>query len=209
MSMFYRLLLDDYSAASFTSFDKNYFGTLEQINEFFESMKADEKLAERQKYILSIYDQYLAGNKKITHNVAYREVPFLVPAKVIGTQKSELTDYSWDHLNTWHWTYKMKCGIVVCDHIWFSCQGRYSRCIQATFTDLQYDGLLGKYEPLGDVFWGYPGQIVASNGNIRNRLYVEEKVFKNKAEALNDRINFIHSPDPDFSRVLEDIFGDG
>lgn len=209
MSRYYRLLLDDYSAASFTTFDKAYYGTLEQIGEFFNAIREDEKLAKRQEYILSIHDQYLAGNKKITHNVAYREVPFLVPAKVLGTAKSELSDYSWDHLNTWRWTYRMKCGIVVCDHIWFSCQGKYSRCIQANFTDLQYDGLLGKYEPLGDAFWGYPKQITGANGNLRNRLYVEEKVFKTKADALNDQIEFIHSPNPDFSSVLEDIFGDG
>ena len=44
MGRFYRLLLDDYSAASFTSFDKDYYGTLEEINEFFEEMKKDKEL---------------------------------------------------------------------------------------------------------------------------------------------------------------------
>ena len=43
MSRYYRLLLDDYSAASFTSFDKDYFGTLEQIDGFFQAIKADEE----------------------------------------------------------------------------------------------------------------------------------------------------------------------
>lgn len=209
MSRYYRLLLDDYSAASFTSFDKDYFGTLEEINEFFESMKADKELAERQKYVLSVYDQYLAGNKTISHNVAYREVPFLVPAKVLGMAKSELTDYSWEHLNTWRWTYEMRCGIVVSDHIWFSCYGRYTRCVKANFTNLQYTVPFGKYKPLGDVFWGYPCQITGKNGTLRNRLYVVEKWFKNKTEAMDDQEKFKQSPDPDFSRVLDDIFGDG
>lgn len=70
MSRYYRLLLDDYSAASFTSFDKDYYGTLEQINAFFEEMKSDEEIAKRQKYVIDIYEQYLAGNKKISHSVA-------------------------------------------------------------------------------------------------------------------------------------------
>ena len=48
MSRYYRLLLDDYSAASFTSFDKDYFGTLEQIDGFFQAIKADEDMAKRQ-----------------------------------------------------------------------------------------------------------------------------------------------------------------
>lgn len=209
MARFYRLLLDDYSAAAFTSFDKDYFGTLEQIDEFFESIKADKKFAERQKYVLSIYEQYLAGNKSITHNVAYRDVPFLVPAKVLGTAKSELTDYSWEHLNTWRWPYDMKCDLVVSDHIWFSCYGKYTRCIKVDFTNLQYKVTLNKYEPLGDVIWGYPCQITGKNGNLRNRFYVVEKWFKNKAEAMNDQTKFKEYPDPDFSRVLDDIFGDG
>ena len=50
MSRYYRLMLDDFSAASFTSFDKEYYGTLEQINAFFEEMKSDEEIAKRQKY---------------------------------------------------------------------------------------------------------------------------------------------------------------
>lgn len=44
---YYRLLFDDYSAASFTSFDKDYYGSLEQINEFFEEIKKDDELAKR------------------------------------------------------------------------------------------------------------------------------------------------------------------
>lgn len=100
MSRYYRLLLDDYSAASFTSFDKDYFGTLKQIDGFFQAIKADEDVAKCQEYILSIYEQFLAGKKTISHNVAYREVPFLVPAKILGEHNSVLIDYSWEHLNT-------------------------------------------------------------------------------------------------------------
>lgn len=103
----------------------------------------------------------------------------------------------------------MKCDIVVCDHIWFSCCGKYSRCVQVDFTNLQYGNDIEGFKPLGDMIWGYPGQIIGSNGDLRSRLYVEEKVFKNKAEAFNDRIEFIHSPKPNFSKFLDDIFGDG
>ena len=42
MARFYRLLLDDYSAASFTSFDKDYFGTLEVIDGLFKAIREDE-----------------------------------------------------------------------------------------------------------------------------------------------------------------------
>lgn len=100
MARFYRLLLDDYMAASFTSFDKDYFGTLEDIDGLFKAIREDEDTAERFQDILSVYDQYLSGNTKVTHNVAYRDVPFLVPAKVLGAETSVLTNYSWEHVNT-------------------------------------------------------------------------------------------------------------
>ena len=108
MARFYRLLLDDYSAASFTSFDKDYFGTLEDIGGLFKAIREDEDTAERFQDILSVYDQYLSGNTKVTHNVAYRDVPFLVPAKVLGAETSVLTDHSWEHVNTWDCIYKVK-----------------------------------------------------------------------------------------------------
>lgn len=209
MSRYYRLLLDDYAAPSFTSFDKDYYGTLEDINSFFEEIKSDEEIAKRQRYIISVYEKFLAGNKSIRHSVAYREVPFLIPAKVLAEATTQLTDYSWEHLNTWSWPYNLKCDKAECKHIWFSCYKRYSRCIQVLFENLQYENTIGNYEPLGDMIWGYPGIIAGSKGNLRNTLFVEEKVFKNKAEALADRDLFITSPDHNFSKVLDDIFGDG
>ena len=42
-----------------------------------------------------------------------------------------------------------------------------------------------------------------------HRMYVIEKAFKNKNEALLDMENFKKSPDIEFKYVLNDIFGDG
>ena len=41
---YYRLELDDYSAAVFTSFGKYYYGTLEDLRCFFGELAHDEKL---------------------------------------------------------------------------------------------------------------------------------------------------------------------
>lgn len=209
MARLYRLKLDDYSAASFTSFSKNYFGTLEQLKGLFDDIRSDKETAERFSDILSVFDRYLAGEKKLTHNVAYREVPFLVHAKVLGTATSELTDYKWTHFNTWELPYFMKCKKAESTHIWVSCHGEYLRCILTQFTNLKYGTDEKEYEPLGGMIWGYPGQIQGKRGNLHNQLYVVEKVFKNKAEALADQANFATNPDPDFSTILDDVFGDG
>lgn len=202
-------MLDDFSAAAFTSFDKDYYGTLSDIRNFFEAMKADEDIAKQQQYEISIYERYIAGEKKIRHTVAYREVPFLVPAKILCTESSIITDHSWTHINTWQCPYYMKFDRAESIHIWVSCCGKYSRCIRTKFRNLQYKNTLGNYTALGDMMLGYPCQIDGETGNLFSRLWVEEKSFKNKSAALIDHQNFTTNPDPIFSKVLDDIFGDG
>ena len=209
MARYYRLLLDDYSAASFTSFSKEYFGTLEQLKGLLDDIGSDKKTAERYADIRSTFDRFLAGENNLTHNVAYQEVPFLVYAKVLGMETSVLTDYKWEHLNTWRWPYFMKCDKAESTHLWLCCHGAYRRCIRTKFTSLQYGIDEESYELLGGMIWGYPEQIQGKRGNLSNQQYVVEKSFESKAEALEDRTNFINNPDPDFSRILEDIFGDG
>lgn len=206
---YYRLLFDDYSAASFTSFDKDYYGTLEQINEFFEEIKKDEELAKRQEYIISVYEKHLAGQKNISYKVAYREAPFIIPAKLLGEKTSVHINLSWEHLNTWRWPYIMKCDKAECRHIWLSCYGKYSRCIKANFTNLRYENTEGEFKKLGDMLWGLPGQISGIDGDLFNRLFVEEKVFKNKKEAMLDFEQFEKTNDINFTEILNDIFGDG
>ena len=103
----------------------------------------------------------------------------------------------------------MKCDRAESTHLWISCYGKYSRCIQTRFTNLYYDGIGSGFRKHTGSAWGFPHQIECEGINTFCRLFVMEKTFKNKAEALNDRINFMHNPDPIFDRVLDDIFGNG
>ena len=207
MSAFYRLLLDDYSAASFTSFSKNYYGTLTQLEDFFNYLKSDKKTADRD--VVKAYERYLAGEKDVTHNVAYRQVPFLTPVEVLGEKSHTMENFAWEHLNTWRWPYDMRFDRAECRHLWICCEDEYVRCISAKFRNLQYEQFDGKYDSLGGMIWGYPGQIVGRNGDLHTRLFVDEKFFSSKEDAMKDKENFERVPDPDFSRILDDIFGDG
>lgn len=44
---YYRILLDDYSAASFTSFDKAYFGTMSDLEGWIKAIEVEKCFAER------------------------------------------------------------------------------------------------------------------------------------------------------------------
>lgn len=209
MGRYYRLLLDDYSAASFTSFSKTYFGQMKDLDGFFLAIQTDEERAKDFERLLTVYEQYKAGDKKITHNVAYQEVPFLVPAKILGSETSILTNYSWKHTNTWDCIYEMRCEKAESNHIWVSCHGQYSRCIRTRFTNLEYKNTVEEYTSHDGWMWGFPHQLEYDPPITESRLFVVEKVFKNKAEAMTDRLNFIRNPDPVFDSVLDDLFGDG
>ncbi len=148
----YRPELDDYSCPSFVNSSKNYFGTLEQLKGFFDNIRSDMKTAERYSDILSVFDRFLAGEKNLTHGVAFREFLFLVYAKVLGTATSELNNHKWEHLNTWDCTYYIKCKKAESKHIWVSCHGKYLRCIVTEFTDIEYsidEGM--EYDSLGSI----------------------------------------------------------
>lgn len=208
MVAFYRLLLDDYSTPSFVSFDKSYYGTEEQFASFFQALKEDEQTAKRQEYLLSVYDQYAAGNKSVCHNVAYHDVPFLVPAKLLRTKQTTLVNHSWEHTNTWGHPYYMKCDKADCTHVLLSCEGKYARCILVEFENLVYQSPIRGWVPPGSA-WGFPHQLELNTTGAFTRLYVEEKLFDSKTDAFKDWEAFNQSPDPVFKRVLDDLFGDG
>lgn len=46
-SVYYRLELDDYSAAAFTSFGKYYYGTLDEIRDFIDKLCSNEDFGDR------------------------------------------------------------------------------------------------------------------------------------------------------------------
>lgn len=206
---YYRLCLEEYSTPAFTSFGKYYFGTLEMIDEFIQTLKEDEDWSRSFHRLISAYEKFCEGDRKVTHIVAFQEVPFLVPAKLLGEDFSVQEEIEWEHLNTWRWIYDMKCNKAESEHIWFSCRGEYFRCIKTSFTDLQYKNTLGDYTPIHERFWGHPGVLKPNMTNVESRFFVIEKTFKNKVQTLEDMNTFRNEKKPNFTGIINDIFGDG
>ncbi len=206
---YYRLTLDDYSAASFTSFSKDYYGTLEQITELIEALRDNKDRQDTYQALKEPFDKFMSGDKYVMHNVAYRDVRFLSPVKVLGMANSKLTNATWEHINTWGYPYNFKCDYAKCEHIWISGFGKYCRVVKVHFTNLQMENTLGEYRKAGCMLWGFPGQITGENGNLHNRLLVEEKVFKNRMEALEDYLAFQENKNTNFKEFVNDIVGDG
>ena len=206
---YYRLELDDYSAASFTSFGKDYFGTLEDILGFINALEQDDDFCKSQESLISTYHKYEQGEKKVRHNVAYQDVPFLVRTKVLHREHRQYRDLRWEHLNTWRWPYYMRCSQADTEHIWLKCGKKFYRCVKVRFTDLEYEGLDDQWDPLGGMLWGYPEMIEYEKPLLWNRLAVVEKYFDSLEDLQADIDAFVEKPDPEFSRFCDDIFGDG
>ena len=83
----YRLELDDMATPAFTSFGKYYYGTLEQIRTFIQALEEADYLGDHSKELIVAFHAYEAGQTDVRHNVAYREVPLLVPVTVLHEEQ--------------------------------------------------------------------------------------------------------------------------
>ena len=207
-SVYYRLELDDYSAAAFTSLGKYYYGTLDEIRDFIAQLSNDD-FHDRFSELISAFQAFEFGQHEVTHQVAYRETPLLVPAQLLHKEKITLDNYAWEHLNTWRWPYSMRCEKVESEHFWFACDREYFRATKAVFTNLQYAGAIGQWKDVGNMLWGFPCILAGGPAGFRNLLGEPERRFQSRAEAQKDWAAFIIKPDPDYKEFCNDIFGDG
>ena len=203
---YYRLELDYYSAPSFTSFGKYYYGTPDEFRCLFNALARNEKFNKRFKDLIQVFDK---DQQDLELHDAYKGMPFLVPVCLLHKEKIVLENYEWTHINTWECPYYMRCDRVESEHFWFVCDGEYHRVTKAIFTKLQYAATIGQWSDVGSMFWGFPGILFGDLSGCWNRLAEPEKHFQTCAEAQQDWESFSNTPDPNYSEFCNDIFGDG
>lgn len=205
---YYRLELTDYSAVSFCSFGKYYFGTLEEIRTFIDRLEKERGDSHRE--LVSAFRAYEAGQTDASHHAAFQKVPLLIPAGLIHKESFVLEDYAWDHLNTWQSIYKMCCDRVETEHLWLECEGRGFRGVKANFKRLQHESVLGGWKEIDEkMLWGFPCMLRGDSGHFGNALAEPEKGFETREELDRDWEAFKKNPDPQFVGFCDDIFGDG
>ena len=181
---YYRILLDDYSAASFTSFDKAYFGTMSDLEGWIKAIEVEKCFAERFSSLTKTFRAYQSGQHNITHNVAYQEVRFLDKVTLLYRESYTAEKLAWEHLNTWQWPYFMSCEKVESEHLWLRCK---DRCFMAKFYSLKYGTDPNEQTPAGGMLWGFPEMLEVDDLPLMwNRLAEPEKNFKTLAEAQAD-----------------------
>ncbi len=209
-NQFYCLTLDDYAAPSFCSFGTCYFGTLPLITSLIEGLKANERHATKHANLIHAFTEYCNGNTETKHNVAYQEVPLLEPVSVYTEIGITAGSNKVEHLNVWDCIYYMRWEKTESNHIWLRYKNCYLRCIKAQFHDLEFAvvDIEENYDPI-DMSMGFPLQTIFGENTVGNRLYVVEKNFDDEKELLQDIENFQNAPDPIYTEIFNDIFGNG
>lgn len=210
-NLFYCLTLDDYSTPAFCSFGKDYFGDIAQMASLINYLESDKRHADNQTQLIQAFKEYLSGNTEIAHDVAYRNVQLLEPVYVYA-QADSISDFTkLEHLNIWDCIYYMRWKKAKSSHFWLRHQKRYIRCVKTIFYSLQYAVIDAdeEYKPI-KYSMSFPGMIdFRDDAVVSNRLHVIEKVFENEKELLQDIENFRNTPDPIYTEIFNDIFGDG
>ena len=130
---FYRVRLNNYFSPSFCSSHKMYFGTLNDIKAFIESMESGEQSF----MIRKAFERYLSGETNAMHEVAYVQEKFIEDVELIAEYDVMLGRAAWKFLNVWHYTQYMEFDSSVIKTALIKYEDRYFRVIKASARGLR------------------------------------------------------------------------
>lgn len=209
MAKLFKLLLDDYSIPSFSSFSKPYFGTLEDVSALIADLSADEDFKDGFSETKEAFDKYMAGETNVTHNIAYQDVPFLTPTTVYYEYEQPIGKMEWHHVNTWGCIYEMKFDSADVRHFWLKDGDKFYRVMKARVKNICHKNTQNEWVDGTSMFWGFPCMLVVDGDILFNRLACVEKIFDSFSDMTNDYMSFMEMPDVEFQQFCNDIFGDG
>ena len=206
---FYGIRLNNYFSPSFCSSHKMYFGTLNDIKAFIESMGSDEQIFR----IRNAFERYLSRETNAKHEVAYVQEKFIEDVELIAEYEVMLGRTAWKFLNVWHYTQYMELDFAVVKTALIKYEGQYFRVIKASARGLRTSPEVNRSKEqwieLSYGFWGHPGILSSvADGEtytVYSNLYMKEKEYATKEEALAK----FHIDEVCLDRLCEDVFGDG
>ena len=206
---FYGVRLNNYFSPSFCSSHKMYFGTLNDIKAFIESMESDEQSFE----IRNAFERYLSRETNAKREVAYVQEKFIEDVELIAEGEVMLGRTAWEFLNVWYHPQYMEIDSAVVKMALIKYKEQYLRVIKASVRGLRTCADINRLEEewiaLSDGFWGHPGILSSTKDGetymVYSNLYMKEKEYATKEEALAK----FHTDEVCLDCLCEDIFGNG
>ena len=206
---FYGVRLNNYFSPSVCSNQKMYFGTLDNISVFTESLGKSEQ----SHMIRDAFQRYISGETEATHNVAYMRQKLIEDVELIVEGSVKLGPTAWEFLNIWYHPQYMEIDSAVVKTALIKCENRYLRVIKASVRGLRTCADINRVKEewieLLDGFWGHPGILSSAADEetyvVYSNLYMKEKEYATKEEALAK----FHTDEVCLDCLCEDVFGDG
>lgn len=204
---FYRFELDDYSAASFTSFTKPYFGTTKQFKELVDCFD-DGQMEE----VENAFYHFAAGDESIEYYAGQIKTRFATPIEVLASRDIEFGATSFNHKNTWGYFYCTKNDGIK-GKLYLGKEGDsfflfYNVQIKNLRYTVEKDD--ARWMDLDGDYWGFPHQLkpikIPGGFIVKTMLCPLESKFDNETEA---RKRFESAEQLDLKYFLEDCFADG
>ena len=202
---FYALTLDNYFSPSFVSGTKRYYGTLEMIKAFIESLDYV-----KHKSTVDAFREFNEGNAAALHYVAYVEQPLLQPVTVIKSCFLYLANEEWEYKNIWDCVYRMRVKGATASAYLIKDGEKYIRCTCPRIEGLCYQSELidgDRWNPVRGS-WGHPGIFQFDKEKedvIHSALYFPERQYDDVKKA----VAALDSEKISLDMVCEDIFADG
>ena len=173
----------DCAVPAFVTFEKPYFGSLEDIADFRSALR----------------EAKVTGLKEMT----------FFTTRLYGAKHSEQGKGTYEHINIHGFPYYIWWDHLESVHVWLRYREKYWRCLRARITNMRYciDPEEEKAESSGEQIWGHPNIVEYRKPYHFNRMYVIEKRFDSEKELLEDMEQF-HG-EVELQGFLDDIFGDG
>ena len=206
---FYGVRLNNYFLPSYCSSHKMYFGTLNDIKAFIESMGSSEQSC----MIRNAFKRYLSGETDATHEVAYIQQKLIENVELIAEGEVKLDRAAWEFLNVWYHPQYMVIDYAVLKTALIKYEEQYLRVIKVSVRGLRTCADINRHEEewiaLSDGFWGHPGVLSSTKDGetymVYSNLYMKEKEYVTKEEALEK----FHTDEICLNCFCEEVFGNG
>ena len=207
---FYKITLTDCAIPSFCSGGKDYYGTIEEVEDLITAIKNNNSIESDIDGLQAAFTEYKSGNIECEHTVAYSKTKFLTPVKLIAENELIVDKYKWKHINIWHCPYYMHAGISHFKQVVLQDGRNYIRAIKPEFCELRYaiEEQSESQDKIGVMFWGFPEMIKYDSTSKKTwaQLYLYEERYSDKAAACRDLDN---TEKINLQSFCDDIFGDG
>lgn len=196
--------LDDYSSPTIVSWTKPYFGTIGDFKSLIDNLpgKSMEELR-------NTFERFAAGERRIVYHAGQAKIRFAHRVSLLAEKQFDLKKLTFEYKNTYGFPYKIRMTSAVGRLCLFKYEKVFYTVIWAKlerprYCNNHFDGR--RWTELGDMIWGFPGQIKMEGKFMKNALGVIEKRFDDEAAV---REHFASVSEIDWQKFYEDVFGDG